>query len=428
MNSRQRVLCALDHRQADRVPIDCGGTRQSGIAASTYHKLKQRLGLDTPTRVYDVYQMLAEIERPVMERFGADCVGLQRPAVAFGIRNEGWKPWTMFDGTPVEVPAGFNPAPDDRGDLVLYDPAVEKGTGPICRNGPQGASHKLDLSPFPSPMARMPKGGFYFDRLDKYPGAAHADPEKLDLPLLSQEECDHLHARAEAYGQNTDFAVIAAMGPPFELFFGLGTGDFQAWMITLATEPEYVDALLTRIVDAWLENLRRLADAVGDRVQILQFNDDLGTQQSPFLSARMFRERIFPHYQRGLDWVHGNTRMKVFMHNDGAIASFIPTLIEMGVDILNPVQTTAAGMDPVRLKREFGERIVFWGGACDCQHTLPFGTPEQVAQEVRQSVRILGAGGGYVLAPVHNIQANVPPENVIALFDAAASCPACGGG
>jgi uroporphyrinogen decarboxylase len=389
----------LDHRQPDRVPIDLGGTRQSGIAASTYHKLKQRLGLSTPTRVFDVYQMLAEIERPMMERFGADVIGLQRPVVAFGIRNEDWKPWQLFDGTPVLVPGGFNPVADAQGDLTLFSPP-------------------LPLSPS-LPFARMPKGGFYFDRLDKYPGAAHADPETLQLPLLSQEECDHLHAQAEAYYQNTHLAIIAAMGPPYELFFGLGTGDFQSWMITLATEPEYVDALLTRIVDAWLENLRRFADAVGDRVQILQFNDDLGTQDAPFLSVRMFRERIFPHYKRGLDWVHRNTRMKVFMHNDGAIASLIPTLIEMGVDILNPVQTTAAGMDPARLKREFGDRLVFWGAACDCQHTLPFGTPEQVAQEVRESLRILGAGGGYVLASVHNIQANVPPENVIAMFDAA---------
>lgn len=394
MNSRERVLCALDHRPPDRVPIDLGATRQSGIAASTYHRLKQRLGLHTPTRVYDVYQMLAEVERLVMERFGADVVGLQRPAVAFGIRNEHWKPWQLFDGTPVEVPGGFHPVPDERGDLLLFHP-----------NG--------------SPMARMPKGGFYFDRLDKYPGAVHADPETLELPLLSQEECDHLHAQAEAYHQNTELAIIAAMGPPYELFFGLGTGDFQAWMITLATEPDYVDALLSRIVDAWLENLRRFTAAVGDRVHILQFNDDLGTQDAPFLSVRMFRERIFPHYKRGLDWIHRNTRMKVFMHNDGAIASFIPTLIEMGVDILNPVQTTAAGMDPAKLKREFGDRIVFWGAACDCQHTLPFGTPEQVAAEVRENIRILGDGGGYVLAPVHNIQANVPPENVIALFDAA---------
>jgi len=394
MNSRERVLCAIYHREPDRVPIDLGGTRQSGIAASTYHKLKERLGLRTPTRVYDVYQMLAEVERPVMERFGADVIGLNRPAVAFGIRNEGWKPWRLLDGTPVEVPGGFNPVTDAKGDLLL-----------LAHDG--------------TPIARMPKGGFYFDRLDKYPGAAHADPENLDLPLLSTEECDHLHAQAEAYYQNTDLAIIAAMGPPYELFFGLGTGDFQAWMITLATEPDYVEALYGRLVDAWLENLRRFTAAVGDRVQILQFNDDLGTQDAPFLSVRMFRQRIMPHYKRGLDWIHQNTRMKVFMHNDGAIFDFIPTLIEMGVDILNPVQTTAAGMDPARLNREFGDRMVFWGAACNCQHTLPFGTPQQVAREVEETIRIFAPGGGYVFASVHNIQAGVPPENVIAMFEAA---------
>ena len=386
----------MAHREPDRVPIDLGGTRQTGMAASTYHRLKQRLGIGTPTRVYDLYQMLAEIERPVMERFGADCVGLQRPAVAFGIRNEDWKPWRLFDGTPVEVPGGFQPVEQPNGDLVLSRP-----DGQI--------------------IARMPKGGFYFDRMDKYPGAAHVDPERLQLPLLTTEECDHLHAQAEAYWQSTDLAIIAAMGPPYELFFGLGTGDFQAWMITLATEPDYVRALYERLTEAWLENLRRFSAAVGDRVQILQFNDDLGTQDAPFLSVKMFRELIMPYYQRGLDWVHRNTSMKVFMHNDGAIYDFIPTLIEMGVDILNPVQTTAKGMDPARLKREFGDRLVFWGAACDCQHTLAFGTPEEVAREVEQQIATLAPGGGYVLAAVHNIQANVPPENVIALFDTALS-------
>jgi len=394
MNSRQRVICAINHRQPDRVPIDLGGTRQSGIAASTYHRLKQRLGIDTPTRVYDVYQMLAEIDRPMLERFGADVIGLNRPIVAFGIRNENWKPWTLFDGTPVEVPGPFEPETQPDGSLLLRH---DDG----------------------SPLARMPKGGFYFDRVDKYPGAVHADPERLELPLLSTEECDHLRDQAEAYRQNTDLAIIAAMGPPHELFFGLGTGDFQAWMVTLATEPDYVHALNERLTEAWLENLRRFSDAVGDRVQILQFNDDLGTQDAPFLSLAMFRELIFPYYKRGLDWVHEHTEMKVFMHNDGAIFDFVPTLIEMGVDILNPVQTTARGMDPVKLKQQFGDRLVFWGGSCDCQGTLAFGTPEEVAREVEQSIRILAPGGGYVLASVHNIQAAVPPENVIALFETA---------
>ena len=394
MNSRQRVIDAIHHRPTDRVPIDLGGTRQSGIHASAYHRLKERLGLRTPTRVFDVYQMLAEIEQPVLDRFGADVVGLQRPAVAFGIRNEGWKPWRLPDGTPVEVPGGFAPETEPGGSLLLRH-----------ADG--------------SPMARMPKDGHYFDRLDKYPGAAHADPATLDVPMLTPEECDHLDAEAEAYWQNTDKAIIAAMGPPYELFFGLGTGDFSAWMIALATEHDYVRALYERLVEAWIENLRRFTDAVGQRVQILQFNDDLGTQDAPFLSPKLFRELVMPYYKRGLDWVHANTGMKVFMHNDGAIFDLVPSLIEMGVDILNPVQTTARGMDPAKLKEQFGDRLVFWGAACDCQRTLAFGTPDEVAREVEENIRILAPGGGYVLASVHNIQAGVPPENVVALFDAA---------
>lgn len=394
MNSRERVLAAINHRQPDRVPIDLGGTRQSGIAAAAYHRLKEYLGINTPTRVFDLYQMLAEVELPVMERFGADVVSLQRLAVTFGIRNTDWKPWRLFDGTPVEVPGGFNPIEEPGGDLLLTDTGGR-------------------------PMARMPKGGHYFDRLDKFPGAAHADPSALELPLLSPEECDHLHLQAEAYWQNSDYAVVMHLGPPYELFFGLGTGDFSAWMMTLATEPDYVTALYERLIEAWIENLRRLHEAVGDRVQILQFNDDLGTQDGPFLSVRMFRELVMPYYKRGIDWIHQHTNWKVLMHNDGAIFPLIPSLVEMGVDILNPVQTTARGMDPQLLKAQFGDRLVFWGAACDCQHMLPFGSPDAVAREVEQNIRILAPGGGYVLAAVHNIQAGVPPENIVALFDTA---------
>jgi len=396
MNSRQRVLAALNHEEADRAPIDLGGTRVSGIAASAYHQLKERLGLATPTRAFDLYQMLAEIEEPVLQRFGADVVNLNRPAVIFGIRNEAWKPWQLMDGTPVEVPGGFDPVTESNGDLLL-------------RNA-DGV-----------PMARMPKGGFYFDRLDVYPGASHADPDTLDLPLLTTEECDHLAAGAEACRQTSQRAVVVQMGPPYELFFGLGTGDFSAWMMTLATEPDYVRSLYERLVETWLANLRLLYEAVGDRIDIVQFNDDLGTEYAPFLSVDMFRDLVMPYYKRGLDWIHENTPWKVFMHNDGAIFDFLPTLIEMGVDVLNPVQTSAKGMDPVKLKQEFGDRIVFWGGACDSQSTLAFGTPDEVAREVEENIRIFAPGGGYVLGAVHNIQAGVPPENVIAMFDTALS-------
>ena len=396
MNSRERVLAAINHQEPDRVPIDLGGTRQSGIAASTYHLLKQHLNITTPTKVFDLYQMLAEVEESVLDRLGVDVVGIHRSAVAFGIRNENWKPWQLFDGTEVRVPSCFNPVTEPNGDLLLLD-----------------ADGK--------PLASMPEGGFYFDRLDKYPGAAHVDPESLDLPLLSPQECEHLNAQAEAYQQNSDRAIVCAMGPPYELFFGLGNGDFSAWMLTLATEPEYVHALYERLVEAWLENLRRLYQALGDRIQILQFNDDLGMQNAPFLSVAMFRELIMPYYRQGLAWIHQNTPWKVFMHNDGAIFDLIPSLIEMGVDILNPVQTTATGMDPILLKQQFGDQLVFWGAACDCQDTLSFGSPDEVSREVKESIRVLAPGGGYVLAGVHNIQAKVPPENVMALFDTALS-------
>ncbi|TWT79030.1 methylcobalamin:coenzyme M methyltransferase [Planctomycetes bacterium CA13] len=393
MTPRQRVLAAINHQQTDQVPIDLGGTRQSGIAASTYHELKQPIDLRTPTRVYDCYQMLAEVERPVMERFGADVVGLNRPQVAFGIDNKDWKSWQMFDGTPVEVPGGFNPVTDESGDLVLLREGIA--------------------------IARMPKDGYYFDRLEKYPGAAHLPVDQVNPPTMSSALAEHYRVQAEALWQNTDFAIVAPMGPPYELFFGLGTGDFSAWMMTMATEPDYVDELLGKLTDIWIENLKRFSDAVSDRVQIIQICDDFGMQHAPFLSPKMFRNRIMPFYKRGIEWIHQNTSMKLLLHSDGALRTLIPSLIEMGVDILNPVQTSADGMDAAELKAEFGDQLVFWGGSLDCQHTLPFGTVEEVIQEVTEHMQVFAPGGGYVFAPVHNIQAKVPVENVIAMYDTA---------
>jgi uroporphyrinogen decarboxylase len=395
VNSRQRVLSAINHQVPDRLPIDLGGTRQSGIHASAYHRLKQHLGISSPTRVFDLFQMLAEVERPILERLGADCVGLYRPEVAFGIRNEDWKPWNLFDGTPVEVPGGFLPEVQPDGSLL-----IKRGETPI---------------------ACMPKDGFYFDRLEKYPGAAHVELKKFQPALLTAEQCQHYRAASKALYEQTDFAIVAPLGPPYELFYGLGTGDFEAWMITLATETDYVHGLYERIVDAWIENLRRFVDAVEDRVQIIQFCDDFGMQTSLFLSVDMFRRQIMPHYQRGLAWIKRHTSMKIMLHSDGAIFPLIPSLIEMGIDVLNPVQTSAASMDPVALKQQFGDRLTFWGGSLDCQQTLPEGTPEQVASDVHEHIAALAPGGGYVFAPVHNIQAGVPAENIVAMFDAAAA-------
>jgi uroporphyrinogen decarboxylase len=395
MTSRERVLRALNHQQPDRAPIDLGATRQSGISASAYHQLKQRLNLHTPTRVVDLIQLLAEVEQPILDRFGVDVVGVFRPETNPGlaIRRENWKPWRLFDGTPVEVPGGFNPVLDPDGGYTMFRDGV--------------------------PISRMPKDGFYFDRVEKFPGAAHIAVDKWEPHHWTHEELEYVHAQAEWLYENTEYALVCCVNPPQELFTGMGTGDFEAWWMTLASEPEYVRALFEKTVGVWMSNLQRVARAVGDKVNILQITDDFATQESLLLSIKLFRELIMPYYKRGLDWVHQNTKMKVMLHSDGALFPLIPSLIEMGVDILNPVQVNARGMESGKLKQTFGDKLVFWGGAADCQQTLPFGKPEDVAREAEANLQAFSPGGGYVFAAVHNIQTGVPPDNILALFETA---------
>jgi uroporphyrinogen decarboxylase len=396
MNSRERIQAAMAHQPVDRVPVDLGGTRQSGIAALAYARLRTELGLDTsvPCKVFDLYQQLADIEHEVLERFGADCVPLNRPKVAFGIENRDWKRWSLWDGTEVLVPGAFDPEVEEDGALVL------RKDGEV--------------------VARMPYRGFYFDRFEKYPGAAHPDLKTWRPPAVSEGDLEHYHRMSEVLHARTDKALVAALGPPFELFNGIGQGGFEDWMITFATEDEYVEELYELLTDQWIANLKAFHGAVGERLSVLQIADDLGTQRAPFLSTGMFREKVMPFYRRGLDWVHAHTNWKVLMHTDGAILPLLPSLVEMGVDFINPVQLSCEGMDPVTLRDEFGGKLGFWGGSCDSQGSLGKGTPAEVAAEVAANLDAFRPlDGGFVFAGVHNIQANVPAENIVALYDAA---------
>jgi len=316
-----------------------------------------------------------------------------------GVPAEEWKPWKLPDGTPIGVPANFNPVADGNGGWVLL------------KDG--------------SPIARMPKDGFYFDviedspTLDRSPGALHLDLEQFHPRLLTDEEVEGFRRRPEALYRETDHAIVLPLERPYQLFRGMGTGGFENWMVTTASDSEYVHVLLDRVVTAWLTNIERLYEAIGHRVQIFQTFDDLGTQRAPFISPAMFRQLIMPYYKKVFDWIHQHTPWKVPLHSDGALYPLIPYLIEMGVDALNHVQVSTNGMEATRLKREFGDRLAFWGGVCDCQHTLPFGAPEDVAREAEQNVRAFAPGGGYICAPVHNIQAGVPAKNILALFEVA---------
>lgn len=410
MTSRERVALVLEHKEQDRVPVDLGGSRATGIMASAYDKFKKHLGVNTGTNyVYDMKQMLAMVEEPVLERLGIDVVPLFRekyPPYPISPYPGGWKEWRLFDGTEVKIPSNYTTKEDGKGSLILVD---EKG----------------------NVVGNMPRDGYYFDY--PRPGTNPWGKTECKKPSLgeyhpsrsfSEEELRCLQKEVDRLFQNTDYAILADSG-----FLGLGDGSFRAgtnlydigytdWMIMLLTESEYVREVLEKTTEYWIENLKLYYQAVGDKICALAFADDLGTQEAELMNPELFKELIAPYYQKVWDWVHENTKWKVFLHSCGSIYHLIPTLIDCGLDILNPVQCSAENMEPEKLKREFGDRLVFWGGGCDTQKTLPFSKPEEVKEEVEERIKIFAPGGGFIFNPGHNIQQGTPPENIVAMFEA----------
>ena len=393
MNSRERVLAALRHEEPDRVPIDFGGMASTGIHAVAYNRLKRHLDLDGTTRVFDITQHLAEVEEPVRRRFGVDVVALPRIEVLPGVWNVHWRPWTLPDGSPAEISADFHPVRTADGGWEIH--------------GPDGMV-----------LYRMPAGGLYFDAVEA--PLAHADPDLLrsiEFPRISDEELRLLREQARALYEETDYAIVGAFGGNL-LEMGQSLRGWMQFMIDLASDPDLVEEFMERITEMWMDNLARYLDAVGEYIQVIQFGDDLGGQHRLLISPDMYRRLFKPRHRRMYEYVHACSGCAVFLHSCGSVYDLISDFIEIGVDVLNPVQTSARGMDPARLKREFGDRITFWGGGCDTQRVLSFGTPEEVRKEVRRRIGDFAPGGGFVFNQVHNIQAEVPPENIEAMYRA----------
>jgi hypothetical protein len=418
MKSRERVALALQHREADRVPLDLGSAPVTGMHVSTVYRLRQALGLDppgTPVKVIEPYQMLGEIAPDLMDTLGVDVVGVWPSKTMFGYRNQGWKPWTTFDGTPVLVPAGFNTDPEVDGDLLAY---------------PEG-----DRSARPS--GRMPEGGFYFDSIIRQ---EPLDEEHLrvednleEFAPIADEEVEYFRSEvARLYG-STDKAILVNVGgtafgdialvPAPWLKNPKGIRDISEWYMSTVARPDYVREVFARQCEIALGNLERCWHALGDRVQVIYMTGtDFGTQVGPFISPRTYCELYLPFQKRLNDWIHAHTSWKTFIHSCGSVRRLIPHFIEAGFDILNPVQCSAAEMDPQALKSEFGRQVTFWGGGIDTQKTLPFGTPDDVRREVRERMRIFAPGGGFVFNSIHNIQPQVPVENVLALYETFREC------
>ncbi len=396
MNHRDRVLSALEHKEPDRVPIDFGGTTDSTISALGYQVLRSQLGLEpSVTRVADIYQYTAVVEEDVRRALDVDTMPvLDEPAQ--------WRLDTLTDDSPAEFPELFRPQREADGSQVVRD---EAGTV----------------------VLKMPAGGYYFDPVHS-PLAEATSVQEIDAcldqiegydrPAHLDKDYEGLAERARWLRDHTDYLLVGYFGGHiFQAAQSLR--GWETFLMDLLVNRRFAEALLDRLADANVRRFARYAETVGRYVHIVQFEDDLGMQDRPLLRPELYRSAVKPYHARLFRYARSRCDAYLLLHSDGAVAPLIPDLIEMGIDALNPVQTSAAGMQAGQLKREFGKEITFWGAGCDSQVVLPFGSPAEVADEVRRRIDELAPGGGYVFAPIHNVQAEVPARNVVTMFQTA---------
>ena len=398
MTPRERIIQTLNHQEPDQLAIDFGGMRSTGIHAIAYQNLVNALGFSLPpARLYDVYQQLAEPQPEVLARLGGDVVQAHMRRPVFGIALDGlWHETFLPNGTTrVMVPEEYAPVCAPDGDDYLVCDGVK--------------------------LARRPASGLYFDQIiHPYQHCISIrDVDSVPLPVFSEADIDFVTNMARQLYETTDKAIlIPFIGGIFEagqLDFG-----YEDFFANLLLEPELMNYYFDRLCEAHLENLKRLLPRVAPYAQVLQFGDDLGTQQSLQISVRTYREMIKPYHARMYRYVRGHyPALKVFMHSCGAIADLIPDLIDAGVEVLNPVQISAKGMDPLYLKREYGRDLSFWGGGANTSVTVTNGTIDEIRQECRALIDNFAPGGGFVFSQVHNIQPGIAPEKVLAIYDTA---------
>ena len=402
----------VNHRQPDRLVVDFGSTSVTGIHVLAVENLRRYYGLEMkPVRVIEPYQMLGEIEPDLIDAMGIDVVGAWGPGNMFGFYNhepfcEFFTPW----GQKVMVPEGFRTTRDEKGDILIYPGS--------------------DLTA--SPSSRMPASGYFFDAIIRQEPFDDVNPDVSDnleeFGLISDAELNFWKRSAEN-ARNSGKAVVAAFGgtalgdialvPAIHLKRPKGIRDIAEWYMSLLIRPDFIKAIFERQTEIALENFSRLNDVAGEYVDVINIcGTDFGTQESTFCSPEQFDELWLPYYRKINDWVHTHTKWKTFKHSCGAVESLITRFIDAGFDILNPVQISARGMDPVSLKRKYGNDLVFWGGGVDTQKTLSFASPAEVREEVLRLCEVFAKDGGFVFNTIHNVQANVPVENLVAMVNA----------
>ena len=393
MTRRERVLAAINHKEPDRIPRDLGGMDSTGIHGVAYNNLKKYLNIKVgKTQVYDPYQQVVKVELPVQEIIKGDVL----PVI---IEPRKWKSGILSDGSGCEIPEKWNEKIAADGRRIAVN---EKG----------------------EEIAVMPAGSYYYDSINPpfYNAETVEDLGKnsaaftgMDWPLFADETFLDLEKRAKELYEKTDYAL---MGNFCAHIFAGGQGlrGYEKFMEDLYANPELAEAVMDKLADTYIARFEKYKNTVGKYVQIINVNDDMGTQEALQISPAMYREKVKPYQKKLYQYIKKNWNGKLFLHSCGSIVDILPDLIEIGVDIINPVQYAARGMDVRELKKNFGKELVFWGGGCDTQKILPFSTPSAIKEEVKKQADILGAGGGYVFCQVHNIQYDIKPESIMALY------------
>lgn len=409
-SSRQNFLKTINHQQPERVVVDFGSTAVTGIHVRVVEKLRDYYGLaKKPVKVTEPYQMLGEVDEELIQAMDVDVTGLYGEKNMFGVPNRDWKqartPW----GQEVLFPGGFNYTSNENGDILMY---------------PEGDTTA-------GPSAIMPKSGFFFDALERQgpidDSSLRLEDNLEEFSFVTEHDIDYWKQQAAGV-ENSGKGIIASLGgtalgdialvPAMQLKNPKGIRGVSEWYISTLIRENFVKDIFDRQTDMAVENLKLIYGAIGNRIDaVFICGTDFGTQDSTFCSPEAYKRVWMPYYRKINDWIHGNTGWKTFKHSCGAVESFMELFIESGFDIINPVQINAAGMDPLILKKKYGNRIVFWGGGVDTQGAFAFGTPQQVREQVRRQCGILNENGGFVFNSVHNIQANVPFENVVAMLE-----------
>jgi uroporphyrinogen-III decarboxylase len=409
--SRENFVKSINHQQPDKVVVDFGSTAVTGIHVLIVEKLRDFYGLEKkPVKVIEPYQMLGEIDPELIRAMDIDVIGLFSAKNMFGVPNEDWQVHKTLWGQEVLFPGTFNYTYNSNGDILMY---------------PEG-----DTSQPPSGM--MPKSGYFFDALDRQKPidetTLKVEDNLEEFTPITEKELAYWKNQVTSLTDNSK-AVVASLGgtalgdialvPAIGLKDAKGIRGVEEWYISTLIREDFVKELFDRQTDIAIENLKLLHSVIGNKIDVVfTCGTDFGTQNSTFCSADTYDRVWKPYYRKVNDWIHLNTNWKTFKHSCGAVEPLLTNIIESGFDIINPVQINATGMDSKKLKKNYGDKLVFWGGGVDTQGVFAFGTPSQVREQVRTQCEILNNGGGFVFNTVHNIQANVPFANVIAMLEA----------